>query len=179
MSDILTSNIQLEKKLNKLSWIASVAVFLLVVMMRRVKIDTSIDFSFLPPLYSTLNTITALLLIVALLFIKKGMANQHRKVMTMALATSVLFLLCYVVYHITTPETRYCQEGAIRYVYFTLLISHIILAAVILPFILFTYIRAFTNQFQKHKSMARWVYPLWLYVALTGPIIYLMLLPCY
>lgn len=179
MSDILTPNVTLEKKLNKLSWIVSIAVFLLVVMMRRIKIDTDIDFSFLPPFYSLLNAITALFLIVALVYIKKGMANQHRKMMTMALATSVLFLLCYVVYHITTPETLYCQEGPIRYVYFTLLISHIILAAVILPFILFTYIRAFTNQFQKHKAMARWVFPLWLYVALTGPIIYLMLRPCY
>ena len=179
MADILTPNTSLEKKLNRLSWIVSIAVFLLVVMMRKIKINTDIDFTFLPPLYSSLNAITALLLIAALVYIKKGMANQHRKVMTMALGTSVLFLLCYVVYHITTPETLYCQEGAIRYVYFTLLISHIILAAVILPFILFTYIRAYTNQFDKHKAMARWVFPLWLYVAMTGPIIYVMLRPCY
>ena len=177
--DILQPNKTLEKKLNRLSWIVSIAVFLVVVMMRRIKIDTDIDFTFLPPLYSALNGITAVLLIIALMYIKRGMAQQHRKVMTAALVTSVLFLICYVIYHITTPETKFCQEGAIRYVYFALLISHIILAAVILPFILFTYIRAFTNQFQRHKAIARWVFPLWLYVAASGPIIYLMLRPCY
>lgn len=179
MKDVLEPNVTLEKKLNKLSWIVSGAVFLLVILMREIKIDTSIDFSFLPPFYSFLNGMTAIFLIVALLFIKKGMANQHRKMMTVAMATSVLFLLCYVVYHITTPETKFCGLGAIRYVYFFFLISHIILAAVILPFILFTYIRAFTNQFQRHKQMARWVFPLWLYVAVTGPLLYWMLIPCY
>ena len=177
--DILQPNKSLEKKLNTLSWIVSIVVFLVVVMMRRIKIDTDIDFTFLPPLYSALNGITAVLLIIALMYIKKGMAQQHRKVMTAALITSMLFLVCYVIYHITTPETTYCQEGAIRYVYFTLLISHIVLAAVILPFILFTYIRAFTNQFERHKAIARWVFPLWLYVAASGPVIYLMLRPCY
>jgi len=179
MKDVLEPNVILEKKLNKLSWIVSGAVFLLVVLMRKIKIDTSIDFSFLPPFYSFLNGMTAIFLIAALLFIKKGMANQHRKMMTVAMATSVLFLLCYVVYHITTPETKFCGVGTIRYVYFFFLISHIILAAVILPFILFTYIRAFTNQFQRHKQMARWVFPLWLYVAVTGPLLYWMLMPCY
>jgi putative membrane protein len=179
MADILPANIALEKKLNRVSWFVSIVVFLVVVLMRRVKIDTAIDFSFLPPLYSSLNAITAILLIVALFLIKRGMANGHRKVMTMALATSVLFLLCYVLYHITTPDTKYCGVGLIRYFYFFLLISHIVLAAVILPFILFTYIRAYTNQFSRHKSMARWVFPLWLYVAITGPVIYLMLEPCY
>ncbi len=179
MSNILEPKLDLARKLNRLSWVVSGVVFLAVVMMRRIKISTDIDFTFLPPLYSTLNGLTAILLIAAIIFIKKGMANNHRKMMTGALFTSALFLVCYVIYHITTPETLYCQEGSIRYVYFTLLISHIILAAVILPFILFTYVRAYTNQFVQHKAMARWVFPLWLYVALTGPIIYLMLRPCY
>ncbi len=177
--DVFPANKQLETKLNKLTWVVSAAVFLLVVLMRKIKIPTDIDFTFLPPVYSFLNGLTALFLIIALVFIKKGMANQHRKMMTLALATSVLFLLGYVLYHITTPETKYCGVGAIRYAYFFLLITHIVLAAVILPFILFTYIRAYTNQFQRHVKMARWVFPLWLYVALTGPIIYLMLSPCY
>ncbi len=179
MKDLLPPNLKLEKQLNRFAWIVSIAVFLLVVLMRKVKIDTDIDFTFLPPLYSMLNALTAMFLVVAVVFIKRGMANQHRQVMTLALVTSVLFLLCYVIYHITTPETLYCGVGAIRYFYFFLLITHIILAAVILPFILFTYIRAYTNQFQRHKAMARWVFPLWLYVAVTGPVIYLMLRPCY
>lgn len=179
MTDIFPVNTSLEKKLNRASWLISAVVFLVVVFMRRIRIETSIDFSFLPPLYSALNGLTAVLLIGALVFIKRGMAHWHRKVMTMALMTSFLFLICYVLYHITTPETSYCGAGGIRYFYFFLLISHIVLAAVILPFILFTYIRAYTNQFDKHKSMARWVFPLWLYVAITGPVIYLMLQPCY
>ncbi|MCL4157717.1 UNVERIFIED_CONTAM: hypothetical protein GTU68_034633 [Idotea baltica] len=103
----------------------------------------------------------------------------HRKLMTTAMLLSALFLLSYVVYHFTTPETKFCGEGAIRMVYFFFLITHIILAAAILPFILFTYIRAYTNQFEKHVKLARWVFPLWLYVAVTGPILFLMLSPCY
>ena len=147
--------------------------------MRQIKIETSIDFTFLPPFYSTLNALTAIVLIIAFYFIKQKNVEAHRKSMYVAIALSVLFLLCYVLYHITTPETKYCGEGSIRIVYFILLISHIVLAAVILPFILFTFIRAYTGQISKHRSMATWVYPLWLYVAVTGPIIYIMLRPCY
>ena len=176
---VVPPNIELAKKLNRLAWIASGAVFLLVVMMRRIKIPTDIDFGFLPPFYATLNALAAVFLIAALLAIKRGNASLHRKLTTTALAMSVLFLMSYVVYHITTPETLYCGIGAIRYVYFFFLITHIILAAVILPFILFTYIRAYTNQFDKHKRMAKWVFPLWLYVAITGPVLYIMLSPCY
>ena len=174
-----TPNLSLAKKLNVAAWIVSVAVFLLVVAMRRIKIQTDIDFSFLPPFHATLNGLTAIILLFAFYYIKNRNVNRHRKAMTLALATSVLFLLSYVVYHITTPETSFCFEGSIRYVYFFLLITHVVLAAVILPFILFTYIRAFTNQYDAHKRMARWVFPFWFYVAVTGPILYLMLAPCY
>lgn len=177
--DILPPKVELEKKLNRIAWILSIVVFIVVVSMRRIHIDTSIDFSFLPMVYSALNAFTAAMLVAAIIFIKKGMANQHRKAMTVALIASGLFLLLYVVYHITTPETKFCGIGPIRYFYFFLLITHIVLAAVILPFILFTYIRAYTNQFDKHKRMARWVFPLWLYVAITGPVLYVLLYPCY
>ena len=177
--NIVPPNKELEKKLNRLAWFISIAVFLVVVSMRRIKIDTSIDFSFLPPLHSTLNGLAAIVLVGAVMAIKKGNAVLHRKLMTTALILSSLFLLSYVIYHLTTPETLYCGEGSIRLVYFFLLITHIVLAAVILPFILFTYIRAFTNQFERHKKMAKWVFPLWLYVAITGPVLYLMLSPCY
>lgn len=173
-------NLALAKKLNRLAWVISGVVFLLVVSMRRFKLDTDIDFSFLPSVYSSLNFITFLLLLAGFYAIRiKKSRVLHRKLMSGAIICSILFLLGYVAYHLTTPETLYCQEGSIRYVYFFLLITHIILAAFILPFILFTYIRAITGQFAKHKKMARWVYPLWVYVAATGPILYLMLLPCY
>ena len=172
-------NLKLASKLNKWAWVISGAIFLVVVFMRRIKIDTDIDFTFLPPIYSALNGLTALVLVAAFYLIKNGRIVQHRNAMTAAMILSMLFLFGYVIYHITTPETLFCKEGNIRYVYFFLLITHIILAAVILPFILFTYIRAFTHQFDKHVKMAKWVFPLWLYVAITGPVLYMMLHPCY
>ena len=176
----MDANKALEKKLNKYAWIASIAVFLLVVFMRKIpRQDFGIDFSFLPAFYSSLNGIVAVLLIAALYFIKNKKVEMHERMMTFAMILSTLFLLCYVIYHITNPETKFCQEGSIRYVYFFLLITHIVLAAVILPFILFTYIRAYTKQFERHKKIAKWVYPFWLYVAITGPVLYLMLKPCY
>ncbi|WP_235297042.1 DUF420 domain-containing protein [Portibacter marinus] len=175
----VNQNLRLAKKLNVAAYIVSIAVVGLVILMRRVKLDVGVDFSFLPPIHSTLNAITAVLLIVALVFIKQKKIIAHRNTMFAAVITSALFLLSYVLYHFTTPETSYCIEGNIRYLYFTLLITHVILAGVIFPFILFTLIRGYTNQIEKHRRMARWVFPLWLYVAVTGPILYLMLRPCY
>lgn len=167
------------RKLDIIATVISVAVLILVVMMRRVKIPTEMDFSFLPPFHATLNGITAVVLLIALYFIKKKNIEAHRKSMLLAIGLSVLFLLSYVLYHFTTEETRFGGEGTIRYVYFFILITHIILAAVILPFILFTFNRAITNQITKHKKLARWVYPIWLYVAITGPLCYFMLKPYY
>lgn len=173
-------NIALEKKLNRYAWLFSVAVFFLVLVMRRIKLDLGADLSFLPAVYSVLNTITFLLLLLAFYFIRyKKDVVTHQKLMSAAVLLSGLFLILYVLYHITNAETSFCREGFIRTIYFLLLISHIVLAAIILPFILFTYIRAYTAQFTRHKKLARWVWPIWLYVALTGPVIYLLLLPCY
>ncbi len=169
------ANIALEKKLNTLAYVVSVVVLLLVGLMRRVKIETDIDFSFLPPVHASLNALTAVILVVAFIHIKNGRVEQHRKAIYAAMFTSALFLLSYVLYHFTTPETRFGGEGVIRYIYFFILITHIILAALTLPFILLTFNRAYTDQFDRHRKMARWVFPLWLYVAVTGPICYLML----
>ena len=173
-------NIVLEKKLNRLAWVFSGLVFLLVLFMRRFHFSIGVELSFLPAIYSVLNGIIFCLLLVAFYFIRfRKNASIHRKLMTVSALLSGLFLILYVLYHITNPETIFCREGIIRSVYFFLLITHIFLAAVILPFILFTYIRAYTAQYMRHKKMARWVFPLWLYVAITGPVIYLLLLPCY
>lgn len=167
------------KKLNILAYVVSAAVLLLVAVMREIpKLNFGIDFSFLPALYSATNTLAALFLIAGLYFIKQKKVEQHRKMVTTALILSFLFLLMYVVYHITTPEIKYCGEGGIRTLYFILLITHVGLAAVSFPFILFTYIKGFTSQVEKHRKMARWVYWVWLYVSITGPIVYLMLRPC-
>ncbi len=169
----------LEKKMNLAAWVVSVVVLALVVLMRKYTITSAIDFSFLPPIHASLNALCAVVLLLALYFIKNKNIEAHRKAIYVALGLSVLFLLSYVLYHFTTPETKYCKEGTIRIVYFVLLISHIVLAGGTLPFILLTFNRAFTGQYARHKKMARWVFPLWLYVAITGPICYLMLYPCY
>lgn len=172
-------NPALEKKLNRLAYLVSFVVLLLVGMMRRIKFDIGIDFSFLPPLHASLNALAAVMLVFAFYFIKNGQIENHRKAIYAAMVCSALFLVSYVLYHFTTEETKYGGQGGLRTLYFLLLITHVVLAAVILPFILLTFTRAYTNQFERHKKMARWVFPLWLYVAVSGPICYLMLKPYY
>ena len=172
-------NISLGKKLDKIAIALSIVVFLLVGLMRRVKIDLGVDFSWLPPVNALLNSFTSVFLICALVMVLQKKYDAHMKFMTAALISSILFLLVYVLYHFTTPETSFCKEGMIRSIYYFILITHIVLAGLSLPFILFTYIRAFTKQFDKHKKMARKVYPVWLYVSITGPVVYLLLSPCY
>ena len=191
----MNANIQLAKKLNVGATIVTIVVLILVGLMRRVKIDlpTGWDFSFLPPFHATVNALTAVVLLIAFYYIKQKNIEAHRKAIYVAIGLSVLFLLSYVAYHFTTPETIYgdtnhdgivdaaekAAVGSMRTVYLALLLTHIILAALTLPFILFTFIRAYTNQIEKHRKMAKWVFPLWLYVAVTGPICYYMLMPYY
>jgi len=174
-------NLKLAKKLNIVAGVLTVVVLLLVGMMRRdeFKIHTDIDFSFLPPFHATLNVLVAVVLLFALYFIKNKNIEAHRKSIYLAMFLSAMFLLSYVIYHFTTEETKYCFEGTSRSIYFFFLISHVVLAGVMLPFIFLTFIRAFTGQIEKHKKMAKWVWPFWFYVAVTGPICYLMLRPCY
>lgn len=170
---------QLERRLNRVAYAVSIIVLILVVLMRRVKIDLGIDFSFLPPFHATLNAITAVVLCIAYYFIRNKNVEAHRRSIYTAMIFSALFLISYVLYHFTTPETRFGGEGPIRILYFFLLITHIILAALVLPFVLLTFNRAFSGQYARHRKIARWVLPLWLYVAVTGPICYLMLRPYY
>ena len=160
-------------------WLLTAAVLILVGLMRQYKFDVGIDFSFLPPVHALLNTLVAFCLIVAVMMIKKKNVKAHKAWIGLAMLCSVLFLLCYVAYHFTVEETLYTGQGAMRYVYFFFLITHIVLAGVSLPFILYTWMYGFTNQFEKHKKMARWVFPVWLYVAVTGPICYLLFKPYY
>ncbi|MCB0634457.1 MAG: DUF420 domain-containing protein [Saprospiraceae bacterium] len=188
-------NLNLARKLNLYAWIVSGVVLALVGLMRRVKINLpeGWDVSFLPPFHATLNALTAVVLLVALYYIKQKNVAAHQKAIYVAVGLSVLFLLSYVAYHFTTPETLFgdidgngelseaelMAVGGKRTVYLVILLSHIALAAIILPFILFTFIRAYTGQYEKHRKMAKWVWPLWFYVALTGPIAYFMLAPYY
>ena len=178
---MMKENTALAKKLNRIAIVISIIVIGLAGAMRvpSLKIPTDIDFSFLPPIHAAMNMLTTLCLLLALYFIKNKNINAHRKAIYAALFFSMLFLLSYVTYHFTTSETLYCKEGPIRILYFFFLISHIVAAGGVFPFILFTFIRGYTGQVQRHRKMAKWVYPIWLYVAITGPIVYFMLKPCY
>jgi len=175
------ANEALAGKLKVVAWIVSAVVLLLVGVMQRVRIDLpeGWDTSMLPPFHAFVNALGAAVLIVAVVFVKQGKIGLHRAAMMLAMVLSVFFLLSYVAYHLTNDPTRFGGEGAMRGVYFFLLITHIITAAVSFPPILFTFIAAWTNRFDAHRKLARWVFPLWLYVALTGPICYLMLRPYY
>lgn len=188
-------NLRLAKRLNSAAWILTGIVLLLVGMMRRVKIPLpdGWDLSFLPPFHATVNALTAVVLLAAFYFIRRKNIRAHRRSIYLALGLSALFLLSYVAYHFTTPETLYgdlnrdgslsadelAAVGSTRSWYLALLLSHIVLAALIFPFILFTFIRAYTGQYERHRRMARWVFPVWLYVAVTGPVAYYMLMPYY
>ncbi len=171
----------LSKKLGVAAWVLSTVVLLLVVAMQKIKLPLPDGWStaFLPPLHAGINALAAVVLLVSLVFIKLGKVRLHRAGMVTAMLLSVLFLLSYVAYHMTNDPTRYGGAGAMRTIYFLLLITHIVSAAVSLPFILFTFIAGWTNRFAAHRRLARWVFPLWLYVAITGPVCYWMLRPYY
>ena len=175
-------NPALGKKLLIVTWVITIAVWGLVGAMRRpekIPLPNGISLSFLPMVHACLNSLVSISLVVALVAIKRGQVGLHKKAVTGAMSLSATFLLCYVAYHFTNNETSFGGEGTIKYVYYALLISHIVFAAISLPFILMTWVYGFTNQFQKHRKMARWVFPMWLYVAITGPVCYLMLRPYY
>lgn len=135
--------------------------------------------SFLPPIYAGINGLTAILLISAVIAIKNGNRKRHELLMTSAIACSVVFLIMYVAYHMSSDTTKFGGEGWIRYVYFFILITHIALSIIIIPLVLFTYVRALSQSFDRHKKLARITFPLWLYVAVTGVIVYLMIAPYY
>ncbi|HEX5625704.1 MAG TPA: DUF420 domain-containing protein [Saprospiraceae bacterium] len=166
------------RRLNILASVLSAIILLVVVMMRRIHFDTSVDFSFLPKIHSSLNALCGLVLILAYYKIRNGDRANHKRLMILAMFLSLLFLISYVLYHTTSEEVRFCKTGAIRYIYFFFLITHVILSAVSFPFILFTFIRGYTGQFERHKKLARIIFPVWLYICLSGPLCFVMLYPC-
>lgn len=123
----------------------------------------------------TINTLTTLALIAGLIFIKQKKINLHRAAMATAFSLGGLFLICYIAYHISNPANKFNGEGSVRYVYFFLLVSHIAFSLVVLPLVLRAMFYAVTNQFERHKSIVRYAYPIWLYVSATGVAVYLML----
>jgi uncharacterized membrane protein YozB (DUF420 family) len=129
----------------------------------------------LPALNATLNAISAILLTTGYILIRQRRIAAHRLCMLAAFVTSTLFLTSYLVYHAHIGSRPFAGHGAIRYVYFTILITHVVLAATIVPMVLITLSRALKRRFPRHKAIARWTLPLWLYVSVTGVIVYLML----
>ena len=172
-----------EKKYQKWIVVLSIVIPLAVATLFGVKLkDYGFDvepLTFLPPVYATINGLTAIVLVLAVLQIKKGNRKMHERLMKFAILLSVLFLVMYVAYHMTSYSTPYEGEGTIRYVYFFILITHIILSIVIIPLVLFTYVRALAERFDKHKKLAKITFPIWLYVAVTGVVVYLMISPYY
>lgn len=173
----------IEKKYNKWIVVLSIIIPLAVAALFRIKLsDFGIDvkpLSFLPPIYATINGITAVLLVFAVKAIKNGNRSLHERLVKTAITCSVLFLLMYVAYHMTSDSTPYGGEGALKYIYLFILITHIILSIIIIPFVLITYVRGISGNFEKHRKIAKITFPLWLYVAVTGVIVYLMISPYY
>ncbi|MEQ9186227.1 MAG: DUF420 domain-containing protein [Cryomorphaceae bacterium] len=134
---------------------------------------------FLPALNASINATVSLLLVAGFWLIKQGKKKSHQIAMTSAVLLSALFLMSYVLYHTTHESTSYGGEGIIRYVYFFILLTHIVLAIVIVPLVLISFSRALSERFDKHKKIARIALPLWLYVSVTGVIVYLMISPYY
>jgi len=168
-----------EKKYNKWIVVLSIAIPIVVAILFGVKIPNVEPLSFLPPIYATINGFTALILVCAFLAIKKKNVVLHENLMTTAVLCSAVFLVLYVAYHMTSDSTKFGGEGAVKYVYYFILITHILLSIIIIPFVLITYVRAITENFERHKKIARITFPLWLYVAVTGVIVYLMISPYY
>ena len=166
-------------KYNGLIWIVSIVIPVVVAFLFTVRIPNVEPLSFLPPIYATINGITAIILITALVAIKNKKRKLHEGLMKVAIGLSLVFLLMYVAYHMTSDSTPYGAEGTIRYIYFFILISHIVLSIGIIPMVLITYVRAVLNDIVEHKKIARYTFPIWLYIAVSGVIIYLMISPYY
>ena len=167
------------KKYTVWIWVISIAIPVFVAWLFSVRIPGIERLGFLPPIYATINGLTAILLILAVVQIKKGNKRLHERLMKTCIILSVLFLGMYITYHMTSDSTSYGGEGTLRYVYFFILISHITLSIIVIPFVLITYVRAITSNFEKHKRIAKITFPLWLYVAISGVIVYLMISPYY
>ena len=172
-----------EKLYNRWIIVLSVVIPLVVALLFSVnlqKLGYDVEpLSFLPPIYATINGFTAILLIAALWAVKNKKLKLHENLMKVAIGCSVLFLLMYVAYHMTSIETKYGGEGTIKYIYFFILITHIVLSIAVIPLVLISFVRALSKRFDKHRKIARITFPIWLYVAITGVVVYLMISPYY
>jgi putative membrane protein len=173
--------------------IAIPAAVAFLILGPQTKLDPGFNTHSLPLFHAILNSSTAILLLASLYFIKNGQVAAHRRANWSAVTLSAVFLISYVIYHATNPSTRFGdlnhdgllsdaekqQAGTLRYVYYFILSSHILLSGIIIPFVLFTMQRAYQEKFDKHRKLAKITWPLWLYVAITGVVVYVMISPYY
>lgn len=161
--------------------LVSVIVFVAVVVLGRVEVplDGDFDVHLFARINAVINSIVSLLLVAGLIAVRNRRLLLHKRIMLAAMGFSVLFLVSYICHHLFAGDTRFGGVGSIRYVYFAILITHIILAAIILPFILFTTYRGLTGEWQLHRKLARITWPIWLYVSVSGVVVYLMISPYY
>lgn len=170
-----------DKQARLLIYTVSFVVFAAVAVLSRVQleVDLGFDIHVFALINAIINSLVSILLVWALIAVKNKKYEQHKNIMFGAIILSVLFLVSYIAHHLLAGDTIYGGEGNIRYFYYFILITHIFLAAIILPFILFTAYRSLTGEYAKHKKLAKYTWPLWLYVSVTGVLVYLMISPYY
>jgi putative membrane protein len=195
MSEPISAPLQ-QKNFTKAIIIVSIAIpaaVAFIILVPQAKIDFGFNTHILPLFHAVLNSTTAILLLASLYFIRHGQVRAHKTVNWIAVTLSAIFLVSYVIYHASNASTRYgdldhdgllsdaekAQAGSMRYVYYFILTTHIILSGIIIPFVLFTLQRAYQEKFDKHRRLARITWPLWLYVAVTGVVVYVMISPYY
>ncbi|MFB9056225.1 DUF420 domain-containing protein [Mariniflexile ostreae] len=166
------------KRYNKLIIALSIIIPLVVAALFGIKIELELPV-FLPPVYASINALTALVLVLAFIAIMNKKINLHRQLMITAIALSAMFLVLYVLYHMTSDSTKFGGEGTLKYIYYFILITHIIMSIAVIPFVLITFVRGITNDIERHKKIARITFPLWLYVTVTGVVVYIMISPYY
>lgn len=189
----MESSVKKNKRLRQLIVLLSIIIPLAVAALFGIRIE-GIDLSFLPGIYATINGITAVLLVVALILVKQKKFKLHETVIKICMVLSVLFLLCYVAYHMTSDPTKYgdvngdgelsdieqlTASAGMRMTYFILLITHIALSVIVIPMVLYSYLFAMEENFNRHRKLVKYAWPVWFYVAASGVVVYLMISPYY
>lgn len=172
-------NKKINKAYNAIIIVVSILIPVVVAVLSRVRIPNIAPLDMLPPIYAIINGATAILLVVAVIQIKRGNKSKHQVLMKINILLSLLFLIMYIAYHVTSEMAIYGGEGIIRYVYYVILASHIILSGILVPLVLLTYKHAALGEYLKHRKLAKITFPIWFYVAVTGVVVYLMISPYY
>lgn len=172
-------NKKINKAYNAIIIFVSILIPVVVAVLSRVRIPNIAPLDMLPPIYAIINGATAILLVVAVMQIKRGNKRKHQVLMKINILLSLLFLIMYIAYHVTSEMAIYGGEGIIRYVYYFILASHIILSGILVPLVLLTYKHAALGEYLKHRKLAKITFPIWFYVAVTGVVVYLMISPYY